>query len=371
MTLPSRLATDVPATTHALAEAEALAADILQDIELGSGRLSVVALRALRLARILNDFEAYRILEWESSGYPSEESGVAREVWQAGKEAGRTFYKKDSSDTSQEFMYMESIEQLEQSIDVGTAGLQAAQDPSVSISSANQRQFVTAPAGNVGERNRIRSGILTSTNRLAARRTLIYDYACRKYYELKFGGVADDVFGRIRSAVDDRVGSVVPDSVQKFTAVYEYLKSENPEDWANAAHSCRRILQDLADAVFPAQSEVRNKNVDGKGIQIKLGVDQYINRLVAYVEDNSDSERFEEIVGSQLRYLGDRLDALFYAAQKGSHANVTMEEANRCVVYTYLIVGDFLSLVSTNPATINAGQIGGFAGNVVAEKRPD
>ena len=371
MTLPSGLVINVPATSQALAEAGALASDILQDIELNSGKLSLVALKALRLARILNDFDAYRILEWECSGYPGGESGVSREVWQAGEKAGRTYYSKDSSETPQRLMYMESIEQLEQVIDVGTAGLQAAQDPSVSISSANQRQYVHAPAGNVRERGQIRSRILTSTNRLAARRTLIYDYACRKYYELKFAGVADDVFGRVRSAVDNRIGSVVPDSVQKFTAVYEYLKSENPEDWANAAHSCRRILQDLADAVFPAQSATRTKNVNGKDIEIKLGVEQYINRLVAYAEDNSDSERFEEIVGSQLRFLGDRLDALFYAAQKGSHANVTMEEANRCLVYTYLIVGDILSLQSASPATKEGEYLGEIGEISIAEKLPD
>ena len=371
MTLPSDLATNVPATTQALSEAEALAADILRDIELSLGKLSAVVLKALRLARILNDFEAYQVLEWESGGYPRGESGVTPEVWRAGKGAGRTYFKKDSSENTQEFMYMESIEQLEQIINVGTAGLQAAQDPAVSLSSANPRQFVSAPAGNVRERGRIRSQILTSTDRLAARRTLIYDYACRKHYELKFAGVADDVFGRIRSTVDDRIGSVVPDAVQKFTAVYEYLKSANPEDWANAAHSCRRILQDLADAVFPAQSETRTKTVNGKEVQIKLGVDQYINRLVAYVEDNSDSERFEEIVGSQLGYLGDRLDALFFVAQKGSHANVTMEEANRCVVYTYLIVGDILSLLSTNSKTIHTEQFVGIVGNVVADESPD
>ena len=265
MTIGPSLVTDVPATTQALAEAETLAADILQDIELSYGRLSVVALKALRLARLLNDFDAYRIFQWECSGYPRGEAGVSSEVWQAGEEAGRTFYSTDnSSKTSKKVMFTESIEQLEQMVTVGNTGLQAAQDPNVSLSSANPHQRLTAPIGNAMERDRITSKILQSSDRLAARRTLIYDYACRKYYDLKFAGVADDVFCRVRSTVDDRIGSVVPDAVQKFTAVYENLRSENPEDWANAAHSCRRILQDLADALFPPQSEVRTKNVDGK-----------------------------------------------------------------------------------------------------------
>ena len=85
---------------------------------------------------------------------------------------------------------------------------------------------------------------------------------------------------------------------------------------------------------------------------IKLGADQYINRLVAHIEDSSESDRFNEIVGSHLGYMGDRLDALFGAAQKDSHATVTKEEADRCVVYTYLLVGDILSLSTPQPIPI-------------------
>ena len=104
--------------------------------------------------------------------------------------------------------------------------------------------------------------------------------------------------------VDSAIGLTVPDAVKKLTAVYGNLRSENPEDWANAAHSCRRVLQDLADAVFPAQAESRTRKVNGKDIEIKLGADQYINRLVGHIEDSSESDRFKEIVGSHLGYMG-------------------------------------------------------------------
>ena len=48
-------------------------------------------------------------------------------------------------------------------------------------------------------------------------------------------------------------------------------------------------------------------------------------------------------MGSHLRF-NRRLDSVFLAAQKGSHAVVTKDEADRYVVYTYLVVGDILSL---------------------------
>ena len=339
-----------PANTEVLMEAEALSAEILKDIEMSQARLSVVVLKALRLARILNDFDVQQIFEWESGGYPRGASGISPEVWSAGTRANRISFGTDSTpDVPKTYMYTDSIEQMELTVEMGTTSLEAAQDPNISISSANQYQRVPVPPGNSLERDNIRTGMRQASERLASRRTLIYGYAARKHYELKFAGVADDVFGRIRSTVDYAIGLTVPDAVKKLTAVYDNLRSDNPEDWANAVHSCRRVLQDLADAVFPTQAETRTRKVNGKDIEIKLGADQYINRLVAHIEDSSESDRFNEIVGSHLGYMGDRLDALFGAAQKGSHASVAKEEADRCVVYTYLLVGDILSLSTHQP----------------------
>ena len=137
----------------------------------------------------------------------------------------------------------------------------------------------------------------------------------------------------------------MPEATRKFTAIYDNLRSDNPEDWSNAVHGCRRVLQDLVDALFPSSDVPRQKQLGKQAVSISLGPDNYINRLVCFVDDNAESERFAAIAGSQLSFLGDRLDALFRAAQKGSHATIsTRDEADRCVVYTYMVVGDLLQL---------------------------
>ena len=321
----------VPPSPQALAEAEVLAGEILKDVELSQIPLSLAVLKALRLARIVNDFEAQQIFEWESGGYPRAATGVTREVWAAAEKANRVFFRSTlSGEEPKRLMYRHSIEELETIKDIGRIGLQAADNPS--------------------ERRQLRTDISNRSARLASRRTFIYSYVSRKYYELSFGGVANDAFGRIRLSVDSLIGRVIPGSIRKFTAIYDNLKSDNPEDWANAVHGCRRVLQDLADVVFPSQVEPRYVEVNGETKSIKLGNDQYINRLIAYIEDASESDRFNELVGSELQYIGNRLDALFRASQKGSHAIVSREEADRCVVYTYLTVGDILSLRSPLPA---------------------
>jgi hypothetical protein len=194
------------------------------------------------------------------------------------------------------------------------------------------------------ERQIIKNSASRASTRLSSRRSFIHGYVLSKHYELKYSGIAGDIFSRTRERVTSAIGELVPESVQKLSAVHDNLTSENPEDWSNAVHSCRRILQDLADSIFPPQED-RMVGSDGKQKTIKLGKDNYINRLIAFIEDNSTSERYQHIVGSHLGFLGDRLDSVFQATQKGSHDTIiSREEADRYVVYTYLVVGDILSL---------------------------
>ena len=298
MVNPESTNSTIRATAQVLGEAEVLSGEIIKDIELASAPLSDIELKALRLARMLNDSQVQQTLLRESAGDVS----------------------------------TKSTKQWENAVAKGRAVLQSA----LELPGRYEGKWALQDMDR-------------ATKELSSRRTFVYDYAIRKHYEIKFSSLAEDVFGRIRSRIDSSIGCAVPDAVRKLTSVHDNLISDNPEDWSNAAHSCRRVLQDLADAVFPPQDKPRIRTVNGKPSEIGLGGNQYINRLMAYIEDSSESRRFREIVGSHLSYIGNRLDAIFRATQKGSHSTVTKEEADRCVVYTYLVVGDVLSLRSAPP----------------------
>lgn len=332
----------IPASKQAMDEALGLAEEIIKNIELDEIPLDRCALKSTRLARLLNDFEFAEVFKYEASGYPYEPNGMSSGNWKRGLISGRRYQKKKpNTEELETYMFLESIGTIETQLEVQKIALSAAQDGS--ISSANPNQYLKS-SGNLLERNAIKLSIQENSARLASRRALIYDYASRQYYELRFSGIVDDVFSRIRQRVDGEIGSKVPEAVKRFSAVYENMRSENPEDISNAVHSCRRILQDLADSLYPA----REDKIVGNGSKqktIKLGADNYINRLMAYADENSDSSRFSEIVGSHLSFLGERLDSIFQAAQKGSHATITEKsEADRYVAYTYMVVGDLLSL---------------------------
>jgi len=331
----------IPANRKALLEALELSEEIIGNIELGEIPLANIALKTARLARILNDFEMAKIMEYETSGYTANANDfVPHDEWKIAVKAGRLYVNDDN----QERVYPESIEQLEEELKITEIALQVAKDPDLSISSSNPRQFLNVPMGNWKERKSIRDRNRIASLRISSRRSFIFRYALRKHYELKFSNISDDIFTRIREKVDSKISKILPDSVKRFSAVYENLQSDNPENWSNAVHSCRRILEDLADAVYPP-TEVKKISKEGNEKIIKLGKENYINRILTFIEENSSSERFKDLVGSNLRFIEDRLKNVFRATQKGSHTTiVSKEEADRYVVYTYLIIGDIISL---------------------------
>ena len=184
-----------------LLEAFELSVSILKNIELNEISLTNIALKTARIARLLNDLDFHTIMNYEAGGYPSKSDGIPPEPWILTGISGRRFDNKDNKTGEiKEFAYLESISELEEVLRLSQIALESARDPDVSISSANPNQWVSSPTGNQFERNSIRQNVSLSTKRLASRRAFIYSYALQKYYELKFSGIAKDVFSRIRES---------------------------------------------------------------------------------------------------------------------------------------------------------------------------
>lgn len=123
-----------------------------------------------------------------------------------------------------------------------------------------------------------------------------------------------------------------------LSAAFENATSNNPEHWANAAGTCRRLVKAVADALRPP-----GPDVDGR----KMGKGNYVNRLIDWITENSDSDTSATMITADLSYLGKRLDAADAAGQKGAHAEVDRFDASRFITGTYLVLGDVLRLVPT------------------------
>jgi hypothetical protein len=317
-------------------EALELSGEILKNLELSELSLASIALKASRLARLMNDPATQQMFAYEAGGYGTGGQQLPPDRYQLALRAGRRTSGWDSTKWSNDLVWTESIDAIEQRLEAVKSSLPHLRDEPT-------RRTPSSPPT---QRQVVHQSIAQCANYLASRRSLIYDYAAAVHYELRYSGIAEDIFVRLRDRVDRLISSAVPTAVQKLASVYENLESGNEEDWSNAVHSCRRILQDLADNLLPPNDDIRTVQRGGQSIQIRYGPDQYINRLMRYIEEHSLSERFTAIVGSNLGYIGERLDAVFRATQKGSHATVGREEADRFVIYTYLIVGDILSLAN-------------------------
>jgi len=212
---------NLPPSPAALAEALSLSDELLRDIELSRIALVLIALKAARLARLLNDFDHQAIFGFEVSGYPKSATSLTHATWRLAGMANRHYEEMDKDKNIKQYAYCEAIEVLEQTVSSNLARLGVAKDPSVSISSPNLLQYFHPPTGNVWERKYAATAAHTATTRLAARRGFIHHYVLQTHYQLKFSGIASDAFSRIREGVDARVGSTVPSAVQKFAAVHD------------------------------------------------------------------------------------------------------------------------------------------------------
>ncbi len=324
------------------AEALILSREILRNFELSEIPLSNIALKTARLAHLLGEFDYKKAFLFEVSGYYSFSDGMPPDVSKIAQLANRSSTNSQGKGKA----YARSIDQMISEKRAYIEALRVSVDPDVSLSSANRFQQISAPVGNRQERKNILLALRVLEQQLSERKAFIYNYIMEKNVELEFGENLYDVFLSNLELVRIRISQIAPDGVKKLNSIIENLKSSNEEDWSNAAHTCRRLLKSIADVVFPPQKE----NIKANGKSIKAGEEQYINRLIAFVEKNKSSSTYSKVVGSQLKFLGDRLDAISNAAQKGSHHVLKdKSEAENYFVYTSLILSDILSLQENQP----------------------
>ena len=326
-------------------EALILSREILKNFELSEIPLSNIALKTARLARLLGEFDYEKAFQLEVSGYP--DSKIPPEKFKIAHLSNRT--SKDNE--GQASAYIRSIDQIILEKQVYIEALKVSADPNISLSYPNQSTDIMsqiadrmhrqqAISGNRKERKDILNTLRILEKQLSERKEFLYTYIMRKNIELEFSKNLYSIFQSNLDQVKDRIVGIIPDGVKKLNSIIENLKSSNEEDWSNAVHSCRRLLESVANVISPPQ-----KNIIKNEKTIKLGKENYINRLIAFIEQNKSSSTYSKVVGSQLSFLGDKLDAISKATQKGSHNTIkTQSEAEKYFLYTSLVLGDILSL---------------------------
>lgn len=323
-----------------------LAEEILKNIELQELPLSSIVLRCARLARITQNQEAIDLFRYELAGYPkNEENLVYADAFSLARKANRTFFEKDKvTSKNQEFMFVESASQLENELQTAQEQMKVSQDGSISIHSSNPNQWIQNPAGNTAERQSLRQSIIEKSGKIDKLKWAYYNYVLGVLYELKFKKIKEDIFQKKKLLSDKALSEFLPASFEKFVSVYQNLESENPEDWANAVHSCRRILKDVADFLYPPSDKEITIEEGVEKRKLKLNKENYIIRIKQFIKEKSSSETFSRIFWSHLEFIGDRIDSIYKSSTKWSHDRVERSEAESYVVYTYMLIADLMEL---------------------------
>lgn len=154
-----------------------------------------------------------------------------------------------------------------------------------------------------------------------ARRTYFDNYDQIEHFKRveEFRKTFIKIHGMTLDIADDVISSLEelhPRLFDIFAAAAKALnRAETEEDLAQASLSGRRILEKLADYLYPP-SNIKYKNR-------KVGNSEYKNRLWAYVETTVEKESIDQGIISTLGKEVDRLIELF---NKGLHANPTKEK---------------------------------------------
>lgn len=324
--LPSwHMPEDVPRTPSLTTRGAALvlAEELLSDIELERIDPMAVIRKASRLARLLDDPSSMRWLSYEVTGYPTPGDS------DSGDAARRSC--RWSDDGSQ--YYTALVGELQANIDSATIDLRAGTGDTsdsdyavlVEKQKADRRSSLIRL---IAERRQLLDRVLGA----------VHTWVAARYQELRFGSAIENAFDVVRREVDGSIAALVPDALPMLSAAFENASSDNPEHRQGAASTCRRLLKTAADKL-----RAPGPDVDGR----KMGPDNYVNRLVNWIENNATSETAAQMIAADLEHLGPRLDAADKAGQKGAHVGrkpVTREEASRFVVGTYLILGDILNI---------------------------
>ena len=316
---------------------------VLNGIEDNTITVTSALLLCLKIARLLNDTDAIIWLQYEYGGYPRNQDGrIQKEAWQIAWKKGRGYIED-----GKQFVFSEIASELEEKI--------AAQRSAVN-------NFTTQGASVSGEWAAVAMSKLTMTvssltgalvrqiaaaeKHLAILKSKYYDYALEKQIEISFGNVATTIFSEYRARVENEFSKLSREILLKLQAIEDKIGSDNPELYSQALTTCRRLFEETAkelfEKYFPGYEEKKYKTKSGK--EIDVSGEHYKNKLSAVIEKLEDKSPSKSMVGSNVIYLLDWMDNLTDLQCKGVHHEVTRQDATRCIIQTYICLGDILSL---------------------------
>ena len=161
-----------------------------------------------------------------------------------------------------------------------------------------------------------------------------HELASELLNQVRFLGTSSNCFDVLRMAVDDKLLDLNPTLAEQLMIAFRGVSSSGEEEWSQAMATCRRLLEGLADVLYPPNSDAAKGRI--------LSQAQYVNRLWAFMDKSIESDTNKELAKVHVDFLGAWMEKTNKIANKGVHADVGQIEAVKAVFHTYLVVADIL-----------------------------
>jgi 5-methylcytosine-specific restriction enzyme A len=298
-------------------EALRLAEELLADIELIRLSTENCILKCSRLARLMADSEAQTWLDFELHGY--DKSDLAKKY---AKQTGRWQPKSDDKGFWASFAKIQAFLEGERS---HLAAIRGSSFSGEMILAAQQRQRdeISEAVKNISILAAVDSGLRAS----------LYGFAMRTYHELLFSEIQAELFADVQSKVNSHLSPTSGTALSKIDTINERLQVGDDEAISHAMTTCRRLIDSVADAVYPARDG--NVEVDGQPLAAKQP--NILNRLSAYAYEQKASKGQRDRLR---RSIGD----IYGRVSKGVHSDVSPNEARFVFLQTYMLLGELLML---------------------------
>ncbi len=333
----------------------------LDELDQRDFRLSVVARKALRIARLRNDWEAIYWLQMELDGV-IDKNGESRRLSEVApyfsqEELNRIRKKAiEASISSRSVTLMDIHGDIDDDKVTGLGVQEIEENILVSMRSEDPLPSNLLPldAAVLSEQRHknyvLQQHIMIEQRKVLARITQrVYSYLSLVERQLVLGQLQSDVFENNRRYVDDRLQQLAPEILGQLQVAYRRTREGTSEARSHALTSCRRALKSLADCLYPPR-DMPVKGVDGK--ERVLNDNMYVARLWQFITESNAGSISKRMLNDDIERLGSQIDRLYDLAGKGVHAEVTEFEVNLCVLNMYSITGALLRLLDENSGAL-------------------
>lgn len=320
-----------------LEEALNLSEEILNQLEDANVKTSVIALKCLRLARLMDDYESVDWLVCEMEGYKSTKDGIPHDLFELGAKHGR----EQKNGKGSRILFTELSGELELLCESSqkTLGSFTTEGVSVAGDYANPAMINLIDGVTRNTAGTI-NVIKESQRKLSILRGEYYRYAMNINIQLKFSEKIESIFDDYRIIVDKYLAENLPTGIRKLSSIYSRLKEKDEESYSQASTSCRKLLREFIDDMFqklyPDFSD--KKIVLNSGKEFDITGDHYLNRMYAVLEKVSMSGMKKDNVlqtASWIESINDRIC-------NGLHNDVCLTEIKDTILHLYILLGDMI-----------------------------